>query len=162
MQQEVSRTVAIDPTILGFSFAVLEGSERLVDWGGRRVYSNDDRELLARVELLLDETGAEVVVLEGLPGCRRKARARGQLEKLAALAVDRGLTVLRATRFDVQFAFSASGSTKREIAVAVGRWFPELAEHVPPPRKRWQPEPGIMNVFDAVAFALTALRDIGL
>jgi hypothetical protein len=41
--------------------------------------------------------------------------------------------------------------TKEEIAWAIVGIFPELLVRLPPKRKKWQPEPHRMIIFDAIA-----------
>ena len=42
-QPKGTRVLAIDPSTRGFGFAVLEGLEKLVDWGVTRMIKTDDR-----------------------------------------------------------------------------------------------------------------------
>lgn len=64
------------------------------------------------------------------------------------------------SREDVREEFKASGATKHEIAAAISRQFPELAQKLPPKTKLWASEPQRMNIFDAMSFALTALSHL--
>jgi hypothetical protein len=161
MQHGVVRVIALDPSRRGFAFAVLEGSERLVEWGVAALSSNEDREYLVRVSELFDRYPPDLLVLEGEKGSRRGLRARRRIRKAAALAGERKVSVLTPSRADVRRVFEASGTTKWEIAVAISRFFTELEPRLPRKRKPWMPEDERMGIFDAVSFALTALRDMG-
>jgi hypothetical protein len=56
----------------------------------------------------------------------------------------------------VRSLFAQTGATtKYGIAEVIAKRFPELAPHLPRPRKPWNSEAEMMAVFDAVAFALT-------
>ena len=46
-------------------------------------------------------------------------------------------------------------TTKREIAEAIVREFPELEPRLPPVRKIWMSEDVRMSIFDAAALAIT-------
>jgi hypothetical protein len=65
--------------------------------------------------------------------------------------------VVTVTRESVRRLFAPTGTTKFEIALAITKTFPELASRLPRKRKPWMSEDERMNLFDAVAFALTAL-----
>jgi hypothetical protein len=76
---------------------------------------------------------------------------------LAGHAAARHLIVVTVTRESVRRLFAPTGTTKFEIALAITKTFPELASRLPRKRKPWMSEDERMNLFDAVAFALTAL-----
>jgi hypothetical protein len=160
-----TRTLAIDPTYRGFAFAVLEGSERLVDWALPQVRARGEgratvRSFAAKVESLLDLYQPHLVVLESPKATRRQKKARQRIELVAERVEARSVPVMFVTRDDVRATFHASGSTKYEIAVALARLFPELESRLPRKRKLWTAEDERMSIFDAVSFAVTALRQI--
>jgi hypothetical protein len=53
--------------------------------------------------------------------------------------------------------FESHGKTKRDRAVAIAEAFPELASRLPRVRRPWMSEDERMNIFDAMALALTAM-----
>lgn len=160
MEESATRTIALDPSPRGIGFAVLEGSERLVDWGVARPRASDDESVIIRAEQLLHEHAPAMLVVEGEPR-RRGQRASRLIEKVQAMAYERGVWVVTTTYDEVRREFAGSGSTKWEIAIAISRWFPELEHWLPRRRRPWKSEDERMNIFDAAAFALTALRRRG-
>jgi len=70
------RTIAIDPTRRGFAFAVLEGSDGLLDWGAVRVpRSRRGQGFVERLELLIERYSPRLLVVEDCRDTRRGRRA---------------------------------------------------------------------------------------
>ncbi|MHB8519870.1 MAG: RuvC family protein [Limisphaerales bacterium] len=151
------RALAIDPTHRGFGFAVLEGPDRLIDWGVKTVRGNKQAGCLRKVRELVDQYQPTVVVLENCAarGSRRCARVQRLIERIRALAIKNGVKPRLVSRAQVRNAF-APASTKHEIACAIAERFPELAPLLPPVRKPWMSEDARMNIFDAVGMGMTA------
>ena len=152
-----SRTLAIDPTARGFGFAVLEGTDLLVDWGVVQLWSQNKKELVARVDAYIDRYRPSIFVTEQVGPGRSRRRAREITTLLAGHAVLRHMPVFTISRDAVRKLFVPTGTTKFEIALAITKTFPELASRLPRKRKPWMSEDERMNLFDAVSFALTAL-----
>jgi hypothetical protein len=157
-----ARVLAIDPTNQGFAYAVLEGPERLVASGLVPVRSKSKQEYLEKVESLLWRYFPHLLVIEEgrKPGPSKKSRARRTIRQIEAFAKDRGMPVQKISRADVKFIFSGAAKNKREIAVIISRFFPELEGRLPRVRKPWMSEDERMNIFDAVSFALAAFRSM--
>lgn len=154
------RTLAVDPMCRGFAFVVLEGSERLLDWGARDFrHANTTKAFLVRVAKVVHDCDPSLIVVEADGHSRRGARARERIRSLVAFARKRGITVHQVARADVQKSFHASGTSKWDIAAAVARLFPDLETWLPYKRKLWTPEDDRMNIFDAASFAIVALRE---
>jgi len=160
MLTDKSRLLSIDPTSKGFAFALLEGSERLVEQGSLGVPKLEEMEYLNRIEKLLTHFKPSGLVLEDPrgPGSRRGDRVVKLLRAVELLAWRYGVEVVRVSRGDVQGALGGSGKTKHELALTVARFFTELEPFVPDPRRAWDTEALRMNVFDAVSFAMTAFH----
>jgi hypothetical protein len=152
------RTLAIDPTTSGFGFVVLEGSERLVDWGLGCLATPDDALYQERIEKLLDRVQPQAIVLEDMRDSRRGDRAITWAQLAAKCAKKRGIQVERVSRAEVSRHFASSGTTRWEIGVAISRRFPELAPTLPKKRRIWESEDRRMTIFAAASFALTFLR----
>lgn len=153
------RTLAIDPTSRGFCFAVLQGEETLLDWGCVTVRKDASRDRRERVGKLMRRYKIRLVVLEDMAHSRRRKRARIFADDIEAFAREEGIAVLRVSRRAVQEEFQNVGTTKERIALAIARFFPELAARLPRPRTRpYMNEDARMNIFDALSFALTAVR----
>jgi hypothetical protein len=83
-----SRLIAIDPTSEGFAFAVLEGPDRLIDWGTTKVSKLKRSEYLKRVDALFERYQPKGLVLESPRGkdSRRSPRVAGVIRSLELLA----------------------------------------------------------------------------
>lgn len=151
-------TLALDTTSEGFAFAVLQGSETLLDWACSEVSTKKPEVWHARVEKLIARYTPDLLVLPDVEDSRRGAWAKRFTLAVESLANENGITVRRVSRRSVQERFAASGATKHEIALAIAHLFPELASRLPPKRKPWMSEDKRMSIFDAVSFALVALQ----
>jgi Holliday junction resolvasome RuvABC endonuclease subunit len=158
------RVLAIDPTTRGFAFAVMEGPHDLVDWGVKSVRPAKQAQCLAGVAGQIAFFAPTVIVLEDTAkrGSRRCRRVRRLIEAIRALAERAGVPTRLVSRRQVKNTFVVTGAnTKHQIAVAIAEQLPELADRLPPYRESWMSEDYRMNIFDAVAFAVTffALRE---
>lgn len=152
----VQRIIAVDPTPYGFAYAVLEGPERLVDWGTAWVNVKEmNAGNLNRLRRLLEFYEPDVLVLEDPEGdgSRRCERIRRLLRGCRKLATEHRVRVRSFSRAHVRSAIGVY--TKEAIAWRVAARFTELAHRLPPHRKIWMSEDPRMNLFDAVSFALT-------
>jgi hypothetical protein len=150
------RVVAFDPTTRGFAYAVLEGSDNLIDWGLVHVLIRSDANILSRVEHILDRSLPDLLVVEDGRGTRRRARAQRIISGIEQIAKRRMLSIVRVSRSHVREVLKPA-RTKHDIALALASIFPELGPRLPRPRKPWMSEDERMNIFDAVSLALTAL-----
>lgn len=153
-------TLALDPTKDGFAFAVLQGSETLLDWACSEVGRKKPEQWHSRIEKLIARYDPEIVVLEDVEHSRRGKWARRFALDVESFVRAQGIDVRKVTRREVQEAFAGSGKTKYEIAVAIANLFPELEPRLPRRRKPWMSEDKRMSIFDAISFALVALRHI--
>jgi Holliday junction resolvasome RuvABC endonuclease subunit len=153
-----TRVLAIDPSTRGFGFAVLEGSNRLIDWGVRETKTDKKRRSLKLMAELIEQYQPSVVVVEDYEGngSRRCRRVGELINDISKLASKRKVKVRAVPKAKVKQAFAEVGaSNKQEIAVAIANRFPELAPRLPRFRKPWMSEDYRMSIFDAVALALT-------
>jgi Holliday junction resolvasome RuvABC endonuclease subunit len=162
--QTHSRILAIDPCTKGFGFAVLEGGNRLIDWGVARLYSKNDEEFLVRVDALINRYKPTAIAVEDVAGTRKGERTAKRVNDLVGYAtlldIERALVSGREAREALGLPYDA---TKYEVARTIAELFPELKATLPPPRKPWQTEDERMNVFDAVGLAIaTSARQPGL
>ncbi len=152
------RVLAIDPSSRGFGFAVLEGPERLIDWGVKETKTDKKRRSLKLIDDLIERYQPSVVVVEDYAGkgSRRCRRVRELIEDISKLASKRKIRVRSFSTAKVKQAFSESGaSNKQDIATAIANRFPELAPRLPRFRKPWMSEDYRMSIFDAVGLAIT-------
>ena len=154
------RVLAIDPYPRGFGFAVLEGSERLIDYGVKKVRGDKNSACLQRITDLIGRYEPDLIVL-GTPtsnGSRRALRVQELIQEILKLASSKGIKARGYSRVQITKVFSSSGAiTKHQIASSIAKQIPELALRLPPPRKPWMGEDERMSIFDAVALALTCM-----
>lgn len=155
-----SRVLAIDPGCRGFGYAVLEGPKTLVDWGINGTPEDKTAQTCRKVRRLIKFYSPEILVLEDFAGdgSRRCLRVQLLIGELRRLAASSGVRTAKFSRADIQTAIVGPRGTKREIALALGHRFPELAPYVPPRRRPWMGEDYRMNAFDAVSLAVTFNR----
>src|SRR5437867_13249641 len=118
------RALAIDPSTRGFGFAVLEGSERLVDWGVKETKTDKNKRSLRLISELIEQYEPSVLVLEDYvgKGSRRCRRVAELIEEIRELATTRKLKVRSFSRLHIKQAFAESGAgTKYEIAIAIAK-----------------------------------------
>jgi hypothetical protein len=156
------RVLSIAPSTRGFGFAVLEGQEKLVDWGAKAVKGDKNAQCLARVEKMVIHYQPDVMVLpDVVKNIRRSARIKELSEQIARLAETRRIKVSFLSIEQVRRRFFANGQgTKHALAkILAERYQEELGACLPPKRRLWMSEDRRMDIFDAVALALaTRLR----
>lgn len=151
------RILAIAPTTKGFGYAVLEGSEELVDWGVKVIQGNRNREALAKAKEMIAHYEPRILVLEdtSAKNARRAPRIRALTSKIRALARSQKLRVAMFSQKQIRHAFFPDGkATKHSLAEIMTQRFPEeLGSRLPPKRRAWMREDSRMSIFDAVALA---------
>lgn len=152
-----TRTLAIDPTTRGFAWVILEGLHTLVDWGTAEVEQPRNENSLRRIEAFMATYRPDFVVSEdcGAKGSRRSGRATALLQSVEERSKRWRVSSRRIPRLRVLEAFAPQASTKHEIAETLALHFPELRPRLPRVRKPWMSEDLRMNIFDALALAVT-------
>ena len=153
--RRVDRIVAIELMSPGFAFAVLEGPERLIDWGGREV-QGDVSVFLDKLGQLLDRYRPDALVLEEPAGSRRGNRGREWLAWAEELASDRRLSIHAVGPEEFRWRVPLIRKNRHAVATAVARQFPQLRPALPSQRKPWEAEPARIAVFVAIARAFAA------
>lgn len=153
------RVLAVDPTSKGFGFAVIEVDLFLVDYGIARVWSARMREFIDRAYSVVEKYRPVMIVLPRGSSAKSQRRRRAKLSAFAAHLRLHHHPVVMLPRDSVLKTFEPSGTTKHEIAIAIAKAFPELTSRLPRKRRPWMSEDESMNVFDAVALALTVLSN---
>jgi len=157
MQRDtVTRVLAIDPFSRGIGFAVLEGPERLIDWGLKTTGRADNEKAIRATLALVARFQPDVLAVEdsGAVGSRRCGRVQTLLDRIVSTKARR-LPVRRVSRGQL----SAIGplpqaGTKHGRACLLAERFPELQLSLPRFRKPWMSEDDRMAIFDAVGFAV--------
>lgn len=147
------RILAIDPAPKGFGFAVLEGRDRLIDWGVARVWAKSEMEFVARVDAMVTRYRPTLLTVPEIPDEPRRAKAARRVAALLAQQGNLRVKIIFVSRMQVK---SALPGTKHERAVLVARHFPELQSWSPPPRRPWMTEDERIHIFEAVGLAMLA------
>ena len=131
------------------AFAVLEGPERLVEWGSRGVTGDVSRFLptLAREVL---RYRPDVIVVEDAANTCKGVRVREHLVWVEQWATDHGHPWRSVAREALRAWSTHLGPNKDARANALARLFPELRTLVPKPRKIWQAEAKRLAIFVAI------------
>ena len=148
--------LCIYPSAKGFGFAVFEGSRSLVDWGVKGVQGQrKNTQSLRQIRELLAFYCPDIVVTEDYKGLgsRRGSRIRQFIDAIGTLAAKERVAIASSSRAAVRDHFGLT--SKRRIAEAITRDFPELEPRLPPIRRIWMSEDARMNIFDAVALGMT-------
>lgn len=150
------RILSIAPSTRGFGFAVIEGDDKLVDWGVKSVTKDKNTGSITKVDELLALYQPRVIVLQDVKDSRRAPRIRELIQQIVALAESRKVKVVLLSRKQVeQFFFHDGQGTKYALAELLAEWFPEeLCDRLPPKRRPWMSEDYRMDIFDAVALAV--------
>src|SRR5262245_1336760 len=100
------RVIAIDPSTRGFGFAVLEGPNRLIDWGVKETKTDKKNRSLKLIGDLIEQYQPSVVVVEdyAVKGSRRCGRVRELINDISQLAVKRKVKVRSFSRAKVKQA----------------------------------------------------------
>lgn len=154
-----ARILSIDPISRGFAYVVLEGPERLIDWGVTYASGISKHSFLERLKELMNEYQPDLLVSQryGTRHGRRNTRANAILHRLEAFADSTSIPLRTVSRAEVHSAFRGVAN-KYEIAKVLVRFFPELETRLPRYRKPWMCEDERMNVFDALSFVFTVLQ----
>lgn len=146
------RIIGLAATTRGFSFAVAEGPENLVDWGGYKISSQE--RLLDRLDEVVRRARPLFVACEVARNCRRSERGRQFNEALKAVCTRHGLMILCVERKRVGRSKRNGDATNYEIAVAVAERFPVLARRLPNRPRLWENVNERLGVFLAAGAAV--------
>ena len=147
--------LSLAPTSRGLGFAVMEGPQRLIDWGVKSTKAKENAQCIARAKELIRHYQPDVIVLEDCQGSRRGARVQQLIRSILRLSKEKKIPARCFSRRKIQQSFpTADATTKREIAFAIVEQLPELAPQFPPRRQPWMTEDHRMTIFDAVSLTL--------
>src|SRR5262245_473149 len=102
------RVLAIDPTVTGFGYAVLEAPDRLVDWGVKTVDHRDkNMRCLKWIAHFINLYQTDRVVLENYngKGSRRCRRVRELIDGIRSLALSNAIQTASFSRSEVRVDF---------------------------------------------------------
>ena len=152
------RILGVALSTRGFGFVLLEGQEKLVDWGVKSIQGDKNTGSSEKVKEMILHYQPGVIVLEDTSSkhSRRSARIHMLNKRIVALAKSLNLKVALFSREQVMHMFFAQGEgTKHARAqIIAARFSEELASRLPPKRRPWMSEDYRMDIFDAVALSL--------
>jgi hypothetical protein len=160
---QLQRIVALDIRASKFGFVVLEGPDKLLDWGVRS-FGEQIEELKSaasdRISTLLEFYNPVTVVVRD-----RAHNSSVQSKRVRAIivaigsATERSSTDFRVlTTIQVRDRLALDGPiTKHDIAKSLAERFEELSFKLPSRRKIYQSEAPAMLVFDALATGVAFL-----
>src|SRR5258708_5148609 len=122
------RALAVAPSTRGFGFAIVEGTEVLIDWGVKVVKGDKNGQSLAKVKYLITHYQPERIILQDLlaKDSRRAARIRALSKQIMEIARTLRLkvTLISVTQINQMF-FGNKDGTKQARAEIIARRFPE-------------------------------------
>lgn len=145
--------LALEVSSTQLGFVVLEGPERLIEWG-RRGITADVSQFLPKLSREASRYRPDILVIEDAAGSKKGERVQEHLAWAEQWASDNELKRSSIPRAELYPWQAHLGTTKQGRAVALSRLFPELKGLVPPPRKLWQAEAKRLSVFVALARGL--------
>jgi hypothetical protein len=154
---EQTHVLALEVRHSRIGYALFAGARRLLDWGASSIpsrCSNRTEWIRSRMAEFLRHGLPVRIVMKPHRTMNLPPNANGEpiLEAIRSAAEEYGIPVDVLGRDKIESAFCTFGvRTKEEIARAIVGIFPELLARLPLKRKKWQPEPHGMIVFDAIA-----------
>ena len=155
-----TRMFAIQINCRGFGYVILEGTDRLVDWGVKQVTRSGQGRTIEVVADIIRQYRPHLVLLEDIfsEAQRRSPRAVLVTRHIAEFLEEHGLNCRLVPTIVVVDSFRRWGAqTKQERARMIADMLPILAPHLPPPRRPWMSEDSRMSIFSAAALAFTFL-----
>lgn len=154
---EQSRILAVSLSSRGFGYAVMEGNNRLVDYGKKIFDEDKNSRSLAHIEKIITHSQPDILVLQDVNAkdTRRDPRIKALHRKVVALTNKRKLKVVKISGTELRAVLLGnSKGTKHQMAQAIAKVFPEeLASRLPPKRRDWMSEDSRMDIFGAVGLA---------
>jgi len=158
------RIISLEIRASKFGFAVLEGPDKLLDWGVRS-FVEEGEELKSAVG---DRINTLLAFYEPVAVIARERKHHSAVQRqrirtifaIARLMTRRGSASFRTlTAARVRKHFDLDGCiTKHEIARGLAEQFDELSFKLPNPRKAYQSEAPAMLVFDALSTGVAFLK----
>ena len=154
----IQRVLSVMPNRRSMGVAVLEGSERLVEW---RLARFRETTVTAKAMVFRQLVGwfqPSLVVFEDIERSRRGKHVRQVIDRMSSISEEAGIPIETVSADEVCEHFRAVATDKYELVQALANFFPELAPRVPSRRLPGDGEDPRMSVFLAVAHALVVLR----
>ncbi len=146
------RITGFASTVRGFSFAVTEGPDRLVHWGGYKISS--DEKLEESLDRVVTRARPLFVTCEIARTSRKSGRGRRFADALIAVCATHGIMILCVERRRVRYTRRTTDATNHDVAMSVLPRFRVLATRLPRRRKAWECVDERVGLFLAVAAAV--------
>jgi len=151
---EQVRILGISLSSRGFGYAVMEGSNRLVDYGKKTINKDKNARALAHIQKIMIryQPGTLALLDVNAKGICRHARIKGLHRKVVLLAKPHKIRVVEISGKALRNTLLGNaGGTKHELAELLAKQFTdELASRLPPKRRTFDSEDARMDIFDAV------------
>ena len=166
--RNTERIMAIDLRRSRFAYAVLDGSNTVLEWGSGEIWADgkkrgDFKNTRLRSALRVSSPATVVV---------RKSQYRGSLDsslkdrllrQIKREAEGYSIPVVMISQAEIRMAFHLpKRSSKYKIAAVIAQRVPELRVKLPAERRAWEPELHSMIIFDAIAAGLAYLEPEGV
>jgi hypothetical protein len=155
------RFIAIDVRAQQFGYAVFEGFDRLLDYGGGQLRPGGQLGAalaVKRIRNLIQLFAPSTIVLRR-PEPRVAKKHPGIHAVVSAIRREASMRLVPhrlIAREEIRAAFHGSKAlSKYQIAMVLVEMFPELNRKLPPPRSLGDPEHPRMVVFDAISVGVT-------
>lgn len=152
MNKSIERILGVSPYSRGFGFILLEGGERLVDFGVVTVRPWNLTTVRRRITMIAARQQPTLIVTA-------KSSREGRRAKGVRFAVDSASKRVGAkmTTTDARdLALALDYRNQRELCAQLALRFGQLAPLVPPARRPWEAHDARIRIFVALAAALVA------
>jgi hypothetical protein len=157
MQQnsKLARILGISLSSRGIGYAVLEGENRLVDFGRKRFYGDKVKATVEGVKKLIGRYQPVMLVLPDAnqaKGTNRIPRIKKLTQRIVALAKKQDIKVVEISGRELRTKLLGNeAATKHELATLMAQRFSDqLATRLPAKRRAFDNEDPRMDYFDAV------------
>lgn len=154
------RILSISLSSRGFGYAVLEGNNRLINYGHKVINKNKNVRSLAHIGKMIIRNEPDAMVLRSVKvkGKHRAPRIIKLHAQVLALAKKHKLKVMEISGLQLRnVLLGYRNGTKQEMAESLAKQFTdELASRLPPKRKIYKSEDSRMDTFDAVGLAVAS------
>lgn len=157
-QSKHPRILALALSSRGFGYAVFEGQNTLVDWGGKPASGDKNKASMIKAGKLISLFQPKLIILEdtSAKGSRRSPRIQELTRKIVALASRQQVRVKLLSQKNIRKVLFPNGQgTKHDIArVVAERFWTEIGSRLPPKRRTWDSEARRMDYFEAIALVI--------
>lgn len=145
------RIVGLASTTRGFAFAITEGPERLIDWGGYKISSQE--RLIEALDIVIKHARPLFVACEVARNSVKSERAKKFNEALKVVCARYGIMILCVERRFIERQGRMAEATNYDIATTITARFSAIAGKLPRRPRLWDGANERLGVFLAAAAA---------